>query len=763
MIVHGDMTTAGKSKPFEKTASKLIAVPQIPFRPKFAVTEPVTRPTLNSNVPSFIPSAGLKSYNTLPTSNSAHISKGNATETSIAPPGRFDWEFSVYNPSFILESWRMINMQKPRTVIKNISKHQIDYQKYVATFAGSVFLPEQLPAAQGIKQQSSQRQKLSAQSYLQHFKMLSWLEASAKELENENLSLYMVPLQQIEVNGQQLWKMTIPGLREDNPFLEMGDFLQLRQLWVDSRGQLMQVPVQTEASVSGHAVYYNRSWTGALHESCIYGINRAKEEVYVKAEGLMQLHLGSYWVPITVNVCFPPKASLLEGQKKALLYIGSELKMVAQIALESLGKGLIDRINQPIETKKTPNEATAELAVTPCNEWVRKILFPSKEDGLVQTRLRNVPHRYLFDSAINYEQAHAVNSICVNDYGTLPYLISGPPGTGKTKTLVETAMQLLRTTTVAHILICAPSEAAADTLAIRLKHYLNNKQLFRLNRPGRADNEVPGELTQYCYMKNDMFYLPPFKTMMAYNIVITSCQDAMILANARLTNNDLWVTERNMVAAFHPEDEASIPALHWGALLIDEAAQATEVNVLPAMQVICPPSAYPTNLTQPYFIMAGDENQLGPRTASHNPEFSTSLFARLFDRPLFTEHPLSRSNIRPSAAPPVLKKSMLPITYPPFTNLIRNYRSHPAILSVPSSLFYNNTLIPEAHPPPHPSNPPPSGAAENGPSSSSPTRAPTNANTTVAAGTTCPKHVSHVPSHKTSSPTPTSNKQISAS
>lgn len=41
-------------------------------------------------------------------------------------------------------------------------------------------------------------------------------------------------------------------------------------------------------------------------------------------------------------------------------------------------------------------------------------------------------------------------------------------------------------------------------------------------------------------------------------------------------------------------------------------------------------------------------------------------------------------------------RSMLPILYPPFTNLIRDYRSHPSILSIPSSLSYNDALIPEA-------------------------------------------------------------------
>ncbi|KAH7083413.1 P-loop containing nucleoside triphosphate hydrolase protein [Paraphoma chrysanthemicola] len=405
---------------------------------------------------------------------------------------------------------------------------------------------------------------------------------------------------------------------------------------------------------------------------------------------------------MVVNVSFPLKATFLEAQRQALAYISLELNKVVSGSLNT------DHATKTQSTLDSSHEAHNNPAKAGIisgpnqqivhNDWIRRVLFPLEEDGTLQTDLRTIPHRALFDPAINFEQAHAVNSVCINDYGVLPYLISGPPGTGKTKTLVETAMQLLNGDDVAHILICAPSEAAADTLALRLKHYLSNKQLFRLNRPGRADNEVPQELTQYCYMENDMFYLPHFQTFMAFNVIVTSCQDAALLADARLTNNDLWEVERNMLAAFHPEQEAEvpIPALHWGALLIDEAAQATEIDVLSAITVVCPPSSYPVSNHQPRFVMAGDENQLGPRTASRNPEFSKSLFARLFGRPLYADHPLSRSKIKPSSGPPVLKSSMLPITFPPFANLIRNYRSHPAILSVPSSLFYNDTLIPEA-------------------------------------------------------------------
>ncbi|KAH7346026.1 P-loop containing nucleoside triphosphate hydrolase protein [Pyrenochaeta sp. MPI-SDFR-AT-0127] len=408
---------------------------------------------------------------------------------------------------------------------------------------------------------------------------------------------------------------------------------------------------------------------------------------------------------MVVNIVFPLKYGLLGGQRRALVSMSSALSSGMHKKCQDgtlLQRNDLSDLEEPAVARNVSTGILKEVVYAPHNDWARQILFPTEADGTLQFKLRNVPHRDLFDHAINYEQAHAVNDICINAYGTLPYLISGPPGTGKTKTLVEATMQLLNTTNIAHMIICAPSEAAADTIALRLKKYLETTQLFRLNRPGRADNEVPHELMQYCHIENDMFHLPPFKTLMAFNVIVTSCRDAAILADARVTNDDLWSMERNILSAIHPEDRMPPRSLHWGALLIDEAAQATELDVLPAINVVRPPLEYPSQLPQPLFVMAGDENQLGPKTASRDPRFCTSLFSRLFDRPLFKNHPLSRSNIKPTSGPPVLKKSMLPIIQPSFTLLVRNYRSHPAILSVPSSLFYNDTLIPEA---PMPSTP----------------------------------------------------------
>lgn len=81
----------------------------------------------------------------------------------------------------------------------------------------------------------------------------------------------------------------------------------------------------------------------------------------------------------------------------------------------------------------------------------------------------------------------------------VPYLILGPPGTGKTKTVVEAVLQILRSQPSACVLLCAPSNPATDTLAMRLKEsgMIEPKDMLRLNDNNRTFAEVPTELLPY--------------------------------------------------------------------------------------------------------------------------------------------------------------------------------------------------------------------------------------------------------------------------
>lgn len=145
--------------------------------------------------------------------------------------------------------------------------------------------------------------------------------------------------------------------------------------------------------------------------------------------------------------------------------------------------------------------------------------------------------------------------------------------------------------------------------------------------------------------------------------------------------------------SIHPFEHLPEIKLHWSALLVDEAAQATEPEVLVPLKIVAPPPNSPKS-SLPLFVMAGDQHQLGPRTSLPTSPLKKSLFARLFQRPVYCDHPLARG--KTGEAPPPLTQSLLPISRPAFANLIRNYRSHAAILAVPSSLFYADTLEPEA-------------------------------------------------------------------
>lgn len=80
----------------------------------------------------------------------------------------------------------------------------------------------------------------------------------------------------------------------------------------------------------------------------------------------------------------------------------------------------------------------------------------------------------------NREQHVAVLNILQNSSGALPYLVFGPPGTGKTITIVEAVLQLKDYKPHSKILVCAPANAACDMLTEKLSERCEKRELIRV-------------------------------------------------------------------------------------------------------------------------------------------------------------------------------------------------------------------------------------------------------------------------------------------
>lgn len=519
-------------------------------------------------------------------------------------------------------------------------------------------------------------------SYETFFRGCLGEELEAQRRENETYALYdqkiSIVFDQTDT-GYASFSLSVPGLRENTPFVEEDDVVEFRQLVHDMTGRLHGTDDYL-ATFRPLRENYPRltsipGWTGVIYHGRVTAVIKNSESLSVVVAGLPAINFGRDYrhssrmqVELRFNVQF---------------HVSASKHTAMHLALSTAQRTLADGTRGDYEEDTERQTA-----------WLQSMLFPTEADCAVQRKPhRGVFRQKFFDEQLNWEQKKAVEAVCKQDYGTLPYLVSGPPGTGKTKTIIEMALQLIHADKRSRVLLCAPSETAADTLAIRLRDHFATSVMLRLNRPTRTFAEVHSSILHYCHIQDDAFALPPLEKLLTYRAVVTSCRDASLLLQARVTNSDMYWLERSIIGTLRPLDKETTQRLHWTALLIDEAAQATEPEALVPITVMAPPDAASIE-SNPILVMVGDEHQLAPRTCLPNSPLKKSLFARLSARPVYARHPLARG--KRSSPPPVLKPSMLPMLKPAFTNLIRNYRSHPSILAIPSALFYHDTLEPEA-------------------------------------------------------------------
>lgn len=239
-------------------------------------------------------------------------------------------------------------------------------------------------------------------------------------------------------------------------------------------------------------------------------------------------------------------------------------------------------------------QATSALAyLFPTKEHVR---HPAALPGTNDTALSNDAINWI-ESDLNNEQRKAIREIATNQHD-VPYLLFGPAGTGefevgeklrslpspmnskpgKTKTLVEAVLQIVRRQPNASVLVCAPSNSAADTIALRLAKRLRGEDMLRLQNPTRTIAEVPDVLKNtYCNLQIGQFELPDWQAVMRYRVVVTTCTDAGLLTTARLTNADLLYAQGEM-GQLNPRFKPHLVP-HWTHLIMDEVSYQVKLKL----------------------------------------------------------------------------------------------------------------------------------------------------------------------------------------
>ncbi|XP_070160870.1 probable RNA helicase armi isoform X1 [Polyergus mexicanus] len=539
---------------------------------------------------------------------------------------------------------------------------------------------------------------LSFETYKERFHALLYLEQISQTLDLQRYSMESAVMRR---HGDYL-ALEVPGLAEKRPSLLMGDRAVVSFKWDSSQGELkyegfIHKVTGTEIFLKFNEKFhqeYNRedcqvtfkcsqATTQRCHNAVNLALNRLGSDFLFPSKVVQkepQFHLEEYDIEEKPSrMSSNSITSVNDIDSDNIIKMSSKMSVAERLfnnkSIESSSLEETQTSSPRIETKqnfkinlsRNTNDSKTNIANATISRKPDKTI--AGVDNEIEPYISQIRKRKLnwFNEKLNYYQKETVRNIIQGFARPLPYVIFGPPGTGKTVTLCETILQILAVIPESRLLVATPSNSSANLIAERLLdsnilkpgdlvrliayHCLNDDSIPERLLPYCATAELAAEGTsnRFCHREDGPKLYCTMSVLGRHRITVGTCSTLGILYNM------------------------GFPRGHFSHVLVDEAGQATEPEIMIPLNFI--------HSEQGQVILAGDPMQLGPVVQSKLAAyfgFGESFLSRLLQQFPYQRDP----------------EGFEEFCYDPrlVTKLVMNYRSLPEILDLPNTLFYESEL-----------------------------------------------------------------------
>lgn len=139
---------------------------------------------------------------------------------------------------------------------------------------------------------------------------------------------------------------------------------------------------------------------------------------------------------------------------------------------------------------------------------------------------------------------------------TRPFLLFGPPGTGKTRCIVTAILEIVLTTNK-YVLVCCNSNSACDEITERLAKSLKKNEIFGLYAKSYGCKNITSKITPICNLNKGKIQFPSLSYLYQFRVLICTLLTAGSITRAR-------------------EVDQNFDSGHFSYIFIDEAASCHE-------------------------------------------------------------------------------------------------------------------------------------------------------------------------------------------